>query len=147
MWCSGKIAHPSFTYTSYSNVLDKSPFQRDSDTTLLTFWRWNYFFNFSTPCIKMWIIQEPDTLELWNKLHFEEEKWTVYAMFKIFSIYICWIYKIQRLEVSGAVRPLYGSFGVKGLICKPRPKCMEGGHKLTHRQPGFVPSSFWNPQH
>jgi len=25
---------------------------------------------------------------------------------------------MQRLEVSGAVRPLYGSFGVKGLIYK-----------------------------
>ena len=23
---------------------------------------------------KMWIIQEPNKLELWNKLHFEEEK-------------------------------------------------------------------------
>jgi len=23
---------------------------------------------------KMWIIQESNTLELWNKLHFEEEK-------------------------------------------------------------------------
>jgi len=23
---------------------------------------------------KMWIKQEPNTLELWNKLHFEEEK-------------------------------------------------------------------------
>ena len=23
---------------------------------------------------KMWIKQEPKTLELWNKLHFEEEK-------------------------------------------------------------------------
>ena len=23
---------------------------------------------------KMWIIQEPNTLELWNKLHFEEKK-------------------------------------------------------------------------
>ena len=34
----------------------------------LTFWRRN-FFNFSTPCIKMWIIQEPNILELWNKLH------------------------------------------------------------------------------
>ena len=22
----------------------------------------------------MWIIQEPNTLELWNKLHFEEEE-------------------------------------------------------------------------
>jgi len=30
-------------------------------------------------------------LELWNKLHFEEEKRTVYTMFKIFGTYICWI--------------------------------------------------------
>jgi len=41
---------------------------------------------------KMWIIQEPNTLELWNKLHFEEKKKRrVYTMFKIFSAYICWI--------------------------------------------------------
>ena len=42
----------------------------------LTFWRRNYYFflNFSTPVYKMWIIQEPNTLELWNKLHFEEKK-------------------------------------------------------------------------
>jgi len=33
-----------------------------------------FFSNFSTPVYKMWIIQEPNTLELWNKLHFEEEK-------------------------------------------------------------------------
>ena len=36
-------------------------------------------------------------------------------MFKIFSTYICWIYKMQRLEVSGAVRPMYRSLGFKGL--------------------------------
>jgi hypothetical protein len=38
-------------------------------------------------------------------------------MFKIFSTCICWIniYKMQRLEVSGAVRPIYGSLGVKRL--------------------------------
>jgi len=40
----------------------------------LTFWRRNYFFNFSTLVYKMWIIHEPNTLKLWNKLHFEEEK-------------------------------------------------------------------------
>ena len=42
--------------------------------TSLTFRHRNYFFNFSTPVYKMWIIQEPNMLELWNKLHFEEEK-------------------------------------------------------------------------
>jgi hypothetical protein len=35
-----------------------------------------FFFSFSTPVYKMWIIQEPNTLELWNKLNFEEEKKT-----------------------------------------------------------------------
>ena len=29
-------------------------------------------------------------------------------------IFVEQIYKMQRLEVSGAVRPLYGSLGVKG---------------------------------
>ena len=33
-----------------------------------------FFFNFSTPVYKMWKIQEQNKLELWNKLHFEEEK-------------------------------------------------------------------------
>ena len=38
-------------------------------------------------------------------------------MFKIFSTYICWIniYKMQRLEVTGAVRLIYRSLGVKWL--------------------------------
>ena len=41
----------------------------------LTFRRRNYFFLIlAHPVYKMWIIQEPNTLELWNKLHFEEEK-------------------------------------------------------------------------
>ena len=41
----------------------------------LTFWRRNYFFLIlAHPVYKIWIIQEPNMLELWNKLHFEEEK-------------------------------------------------------------------------
>jgi hypothetical protein len=37
-------------------------------------------------------------------------------MFKIFStIFVDLIYKMQRLEVSVAVRPIYRSLGVKGL--------------------------------
>jgi hypothetical protein len=32
------------------------------------------FFSFSTPVYKMRITQEPNKIELWNKLHFEEEK-------------------------------------------------------------------------
>ena len=41
---------------------------------------------------EMWIIQEPNKLELWNKLHFKEKKKRrVYTMFKIFGTYICWL--------------------------------------------------------
>ena len=32
------------------------------------------------------------------------------------STFVEQIYKMQRLEVSGAVRPIYGSLGVKRLI-------------------------------
>jgi hypothetical protein len=32
------------------------------------------FLILAHPVYKMWIIHEPNTLELWNKLHFEEEK-------------------------------------------------------------------------
>jgi hypothetical protein len=41
---------------------------------ILTFWRRNYFFLIlAHPVYKMLIIQEPNTLELRNKLHFEEK--------------------------------------------------------------------------
>ena len=33
-----------------------------------------FFLILAHPVYKMWIIQEPNTLELWNKLHFEEKK-------------------------------------------------------------------------
>jgi hypothetical protein len=34
----------------------------------------DFFFILAHPVYEMWIIQEPNTLELWNKLHFEETK-------------------------------------------------------------------------
>ena len=46
----------------------------------LTFLCRNYFFLIlAHPVYKMWIIQEPNTLELWNKLHFEEKRRRVYT--------------------------------------------------------------------
>ena len=44
--------------------------------TILTLWRRNFLLNFSTPVFKMWIIQEPKKVALWNKRHFEERKKT-----------------------------------------------------------------------
>ena len=40
----------------------------------LTLWRRNYILILAHPVYKMWIIQEPNKLALWNKLHFEEKK-------------------------------------------------------------------------
>ena len=44
-----------------------------------------FFLILAYPVYKMWITQEPNTLKLWNKLHFEEKKRRLYTMFKIFS--------------------------------------------------------------
>jgi len=33
-----------------------------------------FFLILALTVYKMWIIQEPNTLELWNKLYFEEKK-------------------------------------------------------------------------
>ena len=33
-----------------------------------------FFLIFAHPVYKMWIIEEPNKFELWNKLHFEKKK-------------------------------------------------------------------------
>ena len=33
-----------------------------------------FFLILTHPVYKMWLIEEPNTLKLWNKLYFEEEK-------------------------------------------------------------------------
>ena len=44
-------------------------------------------------------------------------------------IFVEYIYKMQRLEVSGAVRPTYGSLGVKRLMNEQKTsKIMQEGH-------------------
>jgi len=60
----------------HSDHMDMThPFQIHSNVGLLAFWRRNYFFLIlAHPVYKMWIIQEPNMLDLWNKLHFKEEK-------------------------------------------------------------------------
>ena len=89
----------------------------------LTLWRRNYYFFLilAHSVYKMWIIQEPNKLALWNKLHFEERKNREYRACLKYSvpIFVEQIYKMQRLEVSGTVRPIYGSLGVKRLNTHP----------------------------
>ena len=83
----------------------------------------------------MWIKQEPNTLELWNKLHFEENKRGVYTMFKIFSTYICWIniqnatfrcgtttigvfrrQRVKKLRVSELVTKFFSAYGTHSVM-------------------------------
>ena len=60
------------TVSGLSCVSEVTPVQQDPISTL---WRRNYFFLISAHSVyKMWIIQEPNKLALWNKLHFEEKK-------------------------------------------------------------------------
>ena len=75
----------------------------------------DFFLILAHPVYKMWITQEPKKIALWNKRHFEEkEKRRVCSKFKIFCTYICWIiYKMQHLEVSGAVRHVVRQLRVK----------------------------------
>ena len=51
-----------------------------------------FFLILAHSVYRMRITQEPNKLELWNKLHFKEKKKRrIYTMFKIFGTYICWI--------------------------------------------------------
>jgi len=60
-----------------------------------------FFLILAHPVYKMWIVQEPNTLELWNKLHFEEgKKLRIYTMFEMFSTYIYWT-NIQSATFRG----------------------------------------------
>ena len=48
-----------------------------------------FFLILAHPVSKMWIIQEPNRLELWNKLHFEEEKTeSIYHVWNIHYLYL-----------------------------------------------------------
>ena len=73
-WNNWASTRPIFMeFDVWVNFLKKM--SRKSRFNPLTFWHRNYFFLIlAHPVYKMWIIQEPNTLELWNKLHFEDEK-------------------------------------------------------------------------
>jgi len=65
----------SINLPSYDNVSANMKYIiLTSFVAILTFWHRNYFFLILAHSVyKMWIIQEPNMLELWNKLHFEEK--------------------------------------------------------------------------
>ena len=75
---------------------------------LLTFWLRNYFFNFSTPCI----LNVDNTGTKYVRIMIQTAFWRgkkgeyIKRLKYSVSISVEQIYKMQRLEVSGAVRPL-----------------------------------------
>jgi len=76
--------------------------------TFLTFWHQSFTFKFlAHPVCKMWIIQEPKKVALWNKRHFEQKNAECAACLKYSVLifvekeYIKW--HIWRV----AVRPSY----------------------------------------
>jgi hypothetical protein len=81
--------------------------QRNIHRYPLALWRRNFLLNFSTPVFKMWILQEPRKVALWNKRHLEERKnWECAACLKYsVSIFVEYIFKCKLVEISCAVRP------------------------------------------
>jgi len=68
------VSATDFLYSSEPHIFYYQTVQGNAAIVWLTSWRRNYFLILAHPVYKMWKIQEPKALDLWNKLHFEEEK-------------------------------------------------------------------------
>jgi len=75
-WIGGPCKYFGFFYFSseFTNIMCRFLQHLRFLVHTLNFWRRNYFLILAHPVYKMWIIQEPNMLELWNKLHIEEKK-------------------------------------------------------------------------
>ena len=93
---------PNFSQTSSVRIARHTSVKASSElltakyllthnATVLTFWRRIFFQILAHPVFKMWVIQKPNKVALWNKRYFEEKKCRLYSMFKMFSTDICWI--------------------------------------------------------
>ena len=61
------------TGTKYVRIMKQTAFWRGKNGEYIPCLKYSVPI-FVEYIYKMWIIQEPNKLELWNKLHFEEEK-------------------------------------------------------------------------
>ena len=74
-----------------------------------------YIYILAHPVRKMWIIQEPKKIALWNKRHFEEKNGECAACLKCsILIFVEKIYKMQNLEGSGRPVLYVGRTVLKG---------------------------------
>ena len=88
MWCQVYITlERAIVGRSIDNILNHTFFlnklfhtvsaylqQESVQTRLFNLLAPEFILILAHPVYKMWIIHEPNTLELWNKLHFEEKK-------------------------------------------------------------------------
>ena len=65
-------AHGEYPYCCWNCAVGRI---QNMAMTSLTFWRRIFFFQIvAHPVFKMWVIQKPNKVALWNKRHFEGEK-------------------------------------------------------------------------
>jgi len=88
------------TCTSIWNISDNIHGVTSQKTILNLLGPELFFFILAHPVYKMWIIQEPNTLELWNKLHFEERKNREYTPCLKYSVPIFVEYKMQLWRLA-----------------------------------------------
>ena len=104
----GRTYRAKYSKLRRSNILGKRPLRGPGAWGFLNLLATDFFFQIlAHPVFKMWVIQKPNKVALWNKRHFEEKKkWRLYSMFKIFSTDICWI-NIKWRVLRGILRPSY----------------------------------------
>jgi hypothetical protein len=90
-WVPGPLAHSSLVNIVTLYLGSRLKTGLITSTHILTLWRRSFFKIFTHPVFKMWIIQEPNKVELWNKRHFKRKERRLCSTFKIFSTNICWI--------------------------------------------------------
>ena len=61
------------TGTKYVRIMKQTAFWREKNGEYIPCLKYSVAI-FVEKNIWMWLIQEPNTLELWNKLHYEEDK-------------------------------------------------------------------------
>ena len=112
---NGNKASPSFKTFWERHVADRCAptiFQRGCGTypeakynlclilnSMLTFWRQIFLQILAHPVFKMWVIQKPNKVALWNKQHFEEKKMEIIQhVWNIQYGYLLNKYKMGHLE-------------------------------------------------
>jgi hypothetical protein len=74
--CITNTKHNDSLHSQFASIKNRSLNWKKRNSTVFNLIEQKLFFFLilAQPVYKMWIIQEPNTLELWNKLHFEEKK-------------------------------------------------------------------------